>query len=69
MRQRHSCISHGSNVGHNALRSWHASMHRFVSMQLCVMYNATIQKTTFFELGVHNIMSFVTSVMNQGIIL
>ena len=76
MRQRHSCISHGSNVGHNALRSWHASMHKFVTsmvlcglgMQLCVMYNATIQKTTFFELGVHNIMSFVTSVMNQVII-
>ena len=26
MRQRHSCISHGGNVDHNALRSWHAAM-------------------------------------------
>ena len=23
MRQRHSCISHGSNENQNALRSWH----------------------------------------------
>ena len=63
MRQRHSCVSHESNVGHvekNALRSWHATMHKFVtSMVLCglgmqqyAMHNATIQKTTFFELGV-----------------
>ena len=36
MRQRHSCISHGSNVEHNALRSWHATMYKFVtSMVLC----------------------------------
>ena len=55
MRQRHSCISHGSNVDHNALRSWHAAMYKFVTsmvlyglgMQQCAMHNA-IQKTTFF---------------------
>ena len=56
MRQRYSCISHGSNVKqcfvvlacnsvqiryiHGALRSGYATMR-----------NATIQKTTFFELG------------------
>ena len=61
MRQRHSCISHGSNVEHNALRSWHATMYEFVTsmvlcglgMQQCAMYNATIRKTPFFELGVY----------------
>ena len=64
MRQRHSCISHGSNAGHveqNALRSWLATMYNFVTsmvlcglgMQQCAMHNATIQKTTFFELGVY----------------
>ena len=61
MRQRHSCISHGSNVEYNALRSWHAAMYKFVTsivlcglgMQQCAMHNATIQKTTFFELGVY----------------
>ena len=61
MRQRHSCISHGSNVEQNALRSWHAIMYKFVTsmvlcglgMQQCAMHNATIQKTTFFELGVY----------------
>ena len=45
----------------NALRSWHATMYKFVtfmvicglSMQQCAMYNAAIQKTTFFELGVY----------------
>ena len=60
MRQRHSCISHGSNVEHNALLSWHATMYKFVTsmvlcgldMQQCAMHNATIQKTTFFELAV-----------------
>ena len=60
MRQRHSCISHGSNVEHNALRSWYATMYKFVTsmvfcglvMQQCAMHNATIQKTTFFEIGV-----------------
>ena len=60
MRQRDPCISHGSNVEQNALRSWHATMHKFVTsmvlcvlgMQQCAMHNATIQKTTFFELGV-----------------
>ena len=60
MRQRHSCISHGSNVDHNALRSWHATMYKFVTsvvrcglvMEKCAMHNATIQKTTLFELGV-----------------
>ena len=44
----------------NALRSWHATMHKFVTsmvlcglgMQQCAMHNATIQKKTFFELGV-----------------
>ena len=44
----------------NALRSWHATMYKFVTsmvlcglgMQQCAMHNATIQKTTFFELGV-----------------
>ena len=35
MRQRHSCISRGSNVEHNALWSWHATMYKFVSMVLC----------------------------------
>ena len=61
MRQRHSCISHGSNVDHNALRSCHATMYTFVTsmvhcglgMQQCAMHNATIQKTTFFELGIY----------------
>ena len=61
MRQRHLCISHGSNVDHNALRSWHTSMYKFVTsivhcglgMQQCAMHNATIQKATFFELGVY----------------
>ena len=60
MRQRHSCISHGSNVEQNDLRSWHATMYKFVTsmvlcglgMQQCAMHNATIQNTTFFELGV-----------------
>ena len=45
----------------NALRSWHATMYKFVTsmvlcglgMQQCAMHNATIQKTTFFELGVY----------------
>ena len=27
MRQRHLCISRGSNVYHNALRSWHPTMY------------------------------------------
>ena len=61
MRLRHSCISHGSNVEQNALRSLHATMYKFVTsmvlcslgMQQCAMHNATIQKTTFFELGVY----------------
>ena len=61
MRQRHSCISHEGNVDHNALRSWHAPMYKFVTsmvrcglgMQQCAMHTATIQKTTFFELGVY----------------
>ena len=61
MRQRHSCISHKSNVEHNVLRSWHAAMCKFVTsmalcglgMQQCAMHNATIQKTTFYELGVY----------------
>ena len=46
----------------NTLRSWHATMYKFVtSMVLCglgmqqyTMHNATIQKTTFFELGFCN---------------
>ena len=45
----------------NALRSWHATMYKFVTsmvlcglgMQQCTMHNAAIQKTTFFELGVY----------------
>ena len=57
MRQRHSCISPGSNVDHNALQPWHATMHKFVTsmvrcglgMQQCAMHNATIQKTTFLN--------------------
>ena len=61
MRQRHSCISHGNKVEHNALRSWHATMYKFVTsmvlcglgMQQCAMHNEAIQKTTFFELGVY----------------
>ena len=48
-------------VEQNALRSWHATMYSFVTsmvlcglgMQQCAMHNATIQKTTFFELGVY----------------
>ena len=61
MRQRHTCISHGSNVEQNALPSWHATMYKFVismvlcglGMQQCAMHNATIQQTTFFELGIY----------------
>ena len=61
MRQRHSCISHGRIVDHNALRSCPVTMYKFVTsmvhcglgMQQCAMHNATIQKTTFFELGVY----------------
>ena len=71
MRQQHSCISHGSNVDHNALRSWHATMYKFVtSMVLCsfgiqqsAMHNATIQKTTFFELGVCYMTFFTRSIV------
>ena len=67
MRQRHSCISHGSNVDHNVLRSWHATMYKFVrSMVLCglgmqhfAMHNATIQKTTVFELGLYLYLYYV----------
>ena len=63
MRQRHSCISHESHVEHNALRSWHATMYKFVTlvvlcglgMQQCTMHNVRIQKTTFFELGVYSV--------------
>ena len=53
MRQRHSCISHGSILEHNVLRSWHATVYKFVtSMMLCgALHNAAIQKTTLFELG------------------
>ena len=59
MRQRHSCISHGSILEHNVLRSWHATVYKFVTsmmlcgqgMQQCAMHNAAIQKTTLFELG------------------
>ena len=51
----------------NALRSWHATMYKFVTsmvlcglgMQQCAMYTATIQKTTFFELGVYSTMGDV----------
>ena len=64
MRQRHSCISYGSNVGHveqNVLRSWHATIYKFVTsmvlcglgMQQCAMHNATIQKTTLLKFGVY----------------
>ena len=60
MRQRHSCISNGSNVDHDVLRSWYATMYKFVTsivrcglgMQQCAMHNATIQKTTFSELDI-----------------
>ena len=46
---------------HNALQSGHTTMYKFVtSMVLCslgmqqrAMHNVTIQKTTFFELGVY----------------
>ena len=46
-------------MNHNALRSWHVTMYKFVTsmvhcglgMQYCAMHNATIHKTTFFELG------------------
>ena len=48
-------------MDHDALRSCHAIMYKFVTsmvhcglgMQQCTMDNATIQKTTFFELGVY----------------
>ena len=48
-------------MDHNALRSWHATMYKFVTamvlcglgMQQSAMRNATIQKKTFFELGVY----------------
>ena len=61
MRQRHLCSSHGSYVEHNALRFWHATMYKLVTsmvlcglgMQQCAIHNATIQKTTVFELGVY----------------
>ena len=47
-------------MDHNALRSWHATMYKFVTSmvrcglgrQQCPMHNATIQKTIFFELDV-----------------
>ena len=73
MRQRHSCISHGSNVDHDALRSWQATMYKLVTsmvrcglgMQQCAMHNATIQKTNFFELGVCAMCAW--SALNQGI--
>ena len=47
-------------MDHNALQSWNATMYKFVTsmmhcdlgMQQCAMHNTTIQKTTFFELGV-----------------
>ena len=59
MRQRHSCISHGSNVDHSALRSWHATMYKFVTsmvrcglgMQQCATQQ--FRRQTFFELGVY----------------
>ena len=45
------------------LQSWHATMYKFVismvlsglSMQQYAMHIATIQKTTFFELGVYKL--------------
>ena len=49
---------------HNVLRSWHATMYKFVTstvlcdlgMQQCAMHNASTQKTTFFELGVYMVL-------------
>ena len=60
MRQQYSCIIYGGNVEQNAFPSCHATMYKFVTsmvlcglgIQQCAMHNATIQKTTFFELGV-----------------
>ena len=46
MRQRHSCISHGSNVEGAIL--FENTMRCSLGMQECAMHNATIQKTTFF---------------------
>ena len=48
-------------MDHNALRSCHATMYKFVTsmvhcglgMQQCAMHNATIQKITLFELSVY----------------
>ena len=68
MRQRHSCISYGSNVEQNALRSWHATMYKFVTsmvlcglgMQQCAMHQ--YQKTTFSELGVYDCIDSLASV-------
>ena len=48
-------------MDHNALQSWHATLYKFVTsmvhcglgMQQYAMHNATIQKTTFLELGVY----------------
>ena len=59
MRQQHSRSSYGSNVDHNVLQSWHATMYKFViSMVHCSlgMQQFAMQqfkKTTFFELGVY----------------
>ena len=50
MRQRHSCISHGSNVEGAIL--FENTMRCGLGMQQCAMHSATIQKATFFELGV-----------------
>ena len=44
MRQRYSCISHGSNVDHNALRSGYATMRNA---------QCNDSETTFFELDVY----------------
>ena len=49
-------------MDHNALQSWHATMHKFITsmeccglgMRQCAIHNATIQKTTFFESEVYS---------------
>ena len=61
-------------MDHNALRSWHAIMYKFVTsmvhcglgMQQCAMHNATIQKRTFFELGVYVVSIVLLPLVHQN---
>ena len=62
MRQRQSCISHGSNVEQNALRSWHAGsnvqiryIHGALRSGYATMRNAQCNNSedNLFELSVY----------------